>query len=208
MNEKPVGLAVFDLDGTILRGATSCEVLARVLGREAQMRRFEALTEESNIIMARNEMAFWYQTVSRPELIRSLESTVLAPNVQEGFALLQSHSIELAIASITWSFVVDHFADRFSIQHRVGTDLADTGEILHFWPRDKGNWVRDLAASLCVSIEKTAAVGDSKGDIEMLKAVRHPVFVGETIPATLGPVTHFPNGDVLQIAEWIVRALK
>jgi hypothetical protein len=33
LSNQPFGLAVFDLDGTLLRGPTVCEVLARALGR-------------------------------------------------------------------------------------------------------------------------------------------------------------------------------
>ncbi len=40
MNDKPKsirGLAVFDLDGTLLRGDTVCEVLAKPLDRLVEM---------------------------------------------------------------------------------------------------------------------------------------------------------------------------
>jgi hypothetical protein len=41
MRESFSGLAVFDLDGTRLRGPTICEVLARTLGRLDHMRQWE-----------------------------------------------------------------------------------------------------------------------------------------------------------------------
>ena len=43
MSHRLGGLAVFDLDGTLLRGPTVCEVLAQTLGRLDQMRQLEVL---------------------------------------------------------------------------------------------------------------------------------------------------------------------
>ena len=43
------GIVVFDLDGTLLRGETVCEMLARPLGRIDQMQEFEQLKCEAEI---------------------------------------------------------------------------------------------------------------------------------------------------------------
>ena len=52
-------LAAFDLDGTLLRGRTACEAIAKGIGRLGRMRELEQL--ESNqieeITAAREEMA-------------------------------------------------------------------------------------------------------------------------------------------------------
>ena len=42
------GLVVFDLDGTLLRGPTVCEVLAARLGRLQAMKAFELLTSQGS----------------------------------------------------------------------------------------------------------------------------------------------------------------
>lgn len=55
------GVVVFDLDGTLLRGDTICEVLAKPLGRIDEMKRFEALTSEKDIEIGRIEMAECYK---------------------------------------------------------------------------------------------------------------------------------------------------
>lgn len=46
-----------------------------------------------------------------------------------------------------------------------------SGEIHHIWPVDKALWMREQAERLEVPIERTAAVGDSAGDLAMLRAV-------------------------------------
>jgi phosphoserine phosphatase len=50
------GLVLFDLDGTLLRGQTVCEVMAYLLGRLGEMKRFEGLTGRAEIAAARMEM--------------------------------------------------------------------------------------------------------------------------------------------------------
>jgi hypothetical protein len=48
-----LGLAVFDLDGTLPRGPTVCELLATPLGRLERMRQLEVCTIKSELIAAR-----------------------------------------------------------------------------------------------------------------------------------------------------------
>jgi hypothetical protein len=62
MRDHLLGLAVFDLDGTLLRGPTVCEVLAQALGRLGHMRQLEALIaglSDVDIAAAREEMVRW-----------------------------------------------------------------------------------------------------------------------------------------------------
>ena len=64
--ETACGIVAFDLDGTLLRGPTVCEVLAESLGRLQEMRRFESFTQESDIVAARQEMARWCMASDKP----------------------------------------------------------------------------------------------------------------------------------------------
>jgi len=50
-------LVVFDLDGTLLRGPTVCEVLAESLGRLERMRQLERFAGDQELRAAREEMA-------------------------------------------------------------------------------------------------------------------------------------------------------
>jgi phosphoserine phosphatase len=77
-------LVVFDLDGTLLRGATVCEVLAARLGRVEEMKRFESLTGQAEIAAARSEMARWYTEISRESLIECLSGAQWAPGAIQG----------------------------------------------------------------------------------------------------------------------------
>jgi phosphoserine phosphatase len=67
-SERIRGIVAFDLDGTILRGDTVCEMLAKPIGRLEEMQRFEAFTDETDIIGARERMAEWYGGYSLHDL--------------------------------------------------------------------------------------------------------------------------------------------
>ena len=207
MNARLPGLAVFDLDGTLLRGLTACELIAEALGRLDQIKRFEGLTSEPDVAAARNEMADWYRGVHLAELTAPLISATMAPGACDGIAVLRRHGIAVAIASITWEFAVETFARRLRIDHYVGTRLEADGRITHFWPRDKATWIEGLKDSLGVPTSRVAAIGDSRGDLDMLCAVGHPLFVGPTLLSELPGVTHFPGADIITVAHWITERL-
>jgi HAD superfamily phosphoserine phosphatase-like hydrolase len=211
LSDQPFGLAVFDLDGTLLRGPTVCEVLAQALGRLDHMQQLEARIaglSDLDIAAAREEMVRWYREMSLVELTSCLRSVKMAPRALEGITFLWRHGVSVAIASITWEFAVAWFARQLHVDYFVGTRLEPDGTILHFWPRDKVTWIHGLRDTLRIPASRMAAIGDSGGDIEMLQAVRHPVFVGTTLPSGLPGVTHLPGADIATVAHWIIERLR
>jgi phosphoserine phosphatase len=199
------GVVAFDLDGTLLRGPTVCELLAEPLGRLAEVRRFEALSSEAEIAAARCEMARWYAGREPAELCAALEAATWAPGAREGVALLRSRGVEVAIASITWSFAVDWFAERLDVTRTLGTRLEPGGGVRHVWPRDKARWLLGVASELEVSPACVAAVGDSSSDGELLAAASLRFFVGPAPTPALPGVRHRPAADIEQLAREMLR---
>jgi len=197
-----VRLVAFDLDGTLLRGETVCEALARGLGRIERMRELERATTPQELRAAREEMARWYADASAENLTECLPSLSLAPGVAAGFERLRRHRIRTAIVSITWEFAVEWYAQILGVDHFVGTGLSPGGRIEHFWPEDKPIWLEALAAHLALPMTQVAAVGDSAGDIAMLNVVGRPYFVGPTLPETLrGRAEHCPGAGIDDLAR-------
>lgn len=197
------GLVVFDLDGTLLRGQTVCEVLAVPLGRLEEMKGFESLTEECEIAQARVQMAQWYRAVPREQLIKSLTSARWAPTAFAGVNRLVAAGVVVAVASITWDFAVSWFAHQLGLTHVLGTQMDEDGTIKHVWPRNKAEWLRELASILAVPFERTAAVGDTTGDLPMLQAAALRFFVGSRLPSGLDCI-HVPDGNLEDIASNIL----
>ena len=197
------GLVVFDLDGTLLRGPTICELLAEPLGRSVEMKRFESMMSQEEIALARLEMAKWYRGTSRETLLKCLDSPCWARGAQAAVSRLKRANLEVAIASITWDFAVNKIATDLGIARFLGTGLQPDGTITHVWPEDKAVWAYQLASSLGLGRERTAAVGDSPNDTPMLRAAGLPFYLGESPPAGLDCV-HAPSGDLLPIADEII----
>lgn len=200
------GVAVFDLDGTLLRGDTVCEVLAKPLGRLAEMKRFEQLTTEADVADARAQMVEWYQANTIDALHRHLRNARWAPGAKEAILQLQKANVLVAIASITWKFAVRWYAQELNVQHYLGTDVAPDGKIIHVWGRDKARWLQELAALHATASERTAAVGDSAGDTEMLCAAELRFFVGKTLDPKLTSVVHLEDADLRLVSERIIDA--
>ncbi len=202
---RRIRLAAFDLDGTLIRADTCCEAIARPLGRLARMREFERLSTMEDIAAARAEMARWYEDITHADLCAPLAAIPFAPSTQEGFRLLRRHGVVTAIVSITWEFAVAWFARQLGADYFVGTRLAADGRIAHFWPEDKARWVAALAGRLGYDLREVTAVGDSAGDLPMLRVVGAPFFVGRCLPESLAAAVHQPEGDIERIARRIIE---
>jgi phosphoserine phosphatase len=200
------GVVAFDFDGTLLRGPTTCELLAQPLGRLAEMRRFETLSSDREIAAARLEMARWYQGRSPEQLCAALESATWAPGALEGVRLLQEGGVEVIIASITWQFAVEWLARRLGVSRVLGTQLESSGQVSHVWPRDKARWVRQVSSELGIGDARVAAVGDSNSDAELLSAASLRFFVGPGSVPSLAGVNHRPGGDIAAIAREILES--
>jgi phosphoserine phosphatase len=200
----PRGIVVFDLDGTLLRGDTVCELIARPLGRIRQMRAFEQLKSEAEIASARREMLTWYADHSSEALCSHLRAARWAPGAQDAVKDLREARILVAIASITWRFAVEWFADRLGIDHCLGTDAKPDGKIVHVWGRNKALWLNELACKYAIPGDRTAALGDSSGDTEMLQAAHLRYFVGAAPSPEIPELVHIPNGNLHAIANSIL----
>jgi HAD superfamily phosphoserine phosphatase-like hydrolase len=200
---RPVRLVAFDLDGTLIRGPTICETLAASFGQLARMREIEQLRDVEEIRAARAEMLGWYGDGPLDALNARLAGVEIAPGAEQAFKRLAQSGVAAVIVSITWSFAVAGFARRFGAAAWTGTDVH-AGEIRHFWPDDKPRWLAEYAAQRGITMGDVAAVGDSSGDLPMLGAVGHPIFVGAALPAELHHAVHAPNADMQDIAELIL----
>ena len=204
---RPPGIraVAFDLDGTLLRGETVCEVLARPLGRLPRMRELERVTDREAIVSAREEMAGWYRDYRHSELVAFLSDARLAPGALEGAALLQEAGIDVFVVSITWSFAVEHFAKLFGATAWQGTELRQHGTIGHVWAEDKVTWLESRMRERGLTTDEVAAVGDSSNDVPLLNAAGLSIFVGTRLLSTLpGSALHRPAADIRELAKEIV----
>jgi HAD superfamily phosphoserine phosphatase-like hydrolase len=201
---RRVRLVAFDLDGTLVRGPTICEVLADKFGMRDRMRAIERLRNLEDISAAREEMLRWYGDAPLAELCAELKRVAIAPGAAEAFGLLAARGVSSVIVSVTWAFAVEWFARRFGAQAWVGTSVGSTGSIGHFWPHDKPVWLSRYASDLGIELDEVAAVGDSLGDVPMLSMVGHPIYVGAQLPAAIGHAMHKPNANLRELVAAVL----
>jgi phosphoglycolate phosphatase-like HAD superfamily hydrolase len=63
----------------------------------------------------------------------------------------------------------------------------------------------EYANALGVSPEQIAAVGDTPGDVPMLRTVRIAIYVGTTLPDDFTPTWHPPAAPIDEIARIILK---
>jgi phosphoserine phosphatase len=98
---------------------------------------------------------------------------------------------------------VSWFACRLGVTEFLGTKLEDDGKVRHVWPEDKANWLEGLALQLQISNERIAAVGDSAGDVHMLRKAALPIFVGTGPPPDSSFLVR-PNANIAELAQEIL----
>jgi len=201
-------LAAFDLDGTLLRGDTVCEALARHMGHLERMRQLEATQDarqdRESLLFLRTELAAYYRGVPAADLRSYLSTLTPAPGAKEGLALLRQAGIVTAIISITWEFAAAWLCAEIGADYYVGTRLLDDGSIEHFWPEDKAVWLEDLMRRQGATRDETVAVGDSWRDVPMLEAAGVRIYVGKVLPRGLTAI-HLPDADIGDIARVVTQ---
>ena len=108
---------------------------------------------------------------------------------------IRESGIVLALASVTWDFAVGKVALELGITQIRATELNWTsGDIVHMYPELKAEYLSNLASQNNIPLSQTLAVGDSSGDVPMLKRAGHGIYVGDQ---NLGieNVLHRPNMD-------------
>jgi phosphoserine phosphatase len=201
MVDQPPAIVAFDMDGTLLRGKSACELLADGLERAEEMRSFERLSAKKDIIAARETMAGWYRGFPTPDLVRHLAAAEIAPGAREGVALLRDAGVRVVIVSISWHFAVEWLADALGADDAMGTRWNGDGPIDHFWPEDKARWLEQELAGRGLPRRRLAAVGDSSGDVPMLSLARSGFFVGGQMPADLPHIVHWADAPIDGIAR-------
>lgn len=133
-----IRLVAFDLDGTLIRGESCVQAIARSIGRSDEIATFEQLSMRDivQVTAAREEMARWFRSLTGEELVASLADLRLAPRAEDAFSILRSHGVTTAIISITWRSAVQAFARRLGADHAFGTRITPTA-IEHVWPQTR-----------------------------------------------------------------------
>ena len=125
------------------------------------MARIEAYTDEADIAEARAGDAgrLVHAAVDHASGCWTTSGMPAGAGAREGVARLRQAGVTVAIASITWAFAVEWFAEQLGAAYVLGTGPDPKGQIKHVWPGHKADWLaRPGARQLgCPIRRRTAA---------------------------------------------------
>lgn len=173
--------AVFiDLDGTIIREETICQLIANSIGKSERMNELEDSHSLKNIDKSRKEILEWYKNHSLDELISYLENAKLGPGIIELCSYLNNNNIPFAIVSLTWSFAAKYFANLLGTNYYLGTEIDEymnvTKSVL---PEDKEVFIKEFTEQRSINLKNCIGIGDSWGDYPMIFSCGRGFLIGE-----------------------------
>jgi phosphoserine phosphatase len=176
-------LAVFDMDGTLINGRL-IEVLSIKFGLHGQVKRIQSDESISGYVKT-HRIASVLKGMEEREIVIALESIPLAKNSLEVISLLKNKGFKIGIITDSYSIAAQTLANKLNLDFFCANHLKEdngivTGDIDMPLGWDKiGCFCKN---SVCkryhmemhaerygVDIENTIAIGDTKGDLCMIK---------------------------------------
>jgi phosphoserine phosphatase len=201
-----VGLAAFDMDGTLTQGRLVF-ALADRFGLSEKVRAVQASGQEGHL--QTKEIAGLFKGITRKDLEAAVESIPLVKNCEKAVAVLKEKKCRVGIVSDSYTVAANMVKDRLAMDFVCANDLEfvqdkATGRVgmpLR-WEKIgcfckisvcKRYHLEEQARRYGVQIDSTMAVGDTKSDICMLQR------------AAIG-IAFMPKDDsVLQATPNVVR---
>ncbi|MFB9905784.1 HAD family hydrolase [Allokutzneria oryzae] len=193
-------LVAFDLDGTLTRGRTCLETAAEAFGFADRMPGWQRSRTEREIAAARVEA--WHHLRGRN--LTPLSEIPLAPGAAEGIAALRAAGIRTVIVSLAFAAHAEYFARQLGVDAVIATE-PDRDR--HVFSSTKPTLLLEHARSLGIPLERIAAVGDSPGDVPMLRACAASCYVGADVPEGFLPSRHLPGAAIDEVARVICEEL-
>jgi HAD superfamily phosphoserine phosphatase-like hydrolase len=176
-------LAVFDMDGTLIDGRL-IEALSKKFGLYGQVKSIQSDESISGYVKTQ-KIASVLRGIGEGEIAAALESIPLAKNSQEVISLLKKRGFKIGIITDSYSIAAQALVNKLDLDFFYANDLKIanglvTGEINMPLGWDKIDCF--CKNSVCkryhmemhagkhgADIKNTIAVGDTKGDLCMLK---------------------------------------
>jgi len=182
-------LACFDLDGTLVRHASTGQHIAAHLGHASAMSEIEKAYAAGTVTNA--DVAAMdgrhYRGLTRTDITAMLNDIPVIDDIAETVGWLGQHGIPSVICTLAWRFVGEVFVDRYGFiassgpTLKTGLDGTFTGEVeSDFTEDDKPAFVDSLCRTHGIGMSEVFHVGDSRSDIPLFRAVGYSVALNAT----------------------------
>ncbi|HEV8386733.1 MAG TPA: HAD-IB family phosphatase [Nitrososphaera sp.] len=177
-----VGLAAFDMDGTLTQGRLVF-ALADKFGLAEKIKDIQASGQEGHL--QTKEIAALFSGIAKSDLVNAVESIPLTKNCEKAVAVFKEKNYKLGIISDSYTLAAEMVADRLGMDFVAANQLEIvdskiTGRV-HMplgWEKIgcfckisvcKRYHLEQQALRFGVPMEKTMAIGDTKSDLCMIQ---------------------------------------
>jgi phosphoserine phosphatase len=168
-----------DLDGTLIRGTTTCLHLGEWIGHRAVIEDLERRFSDGEIASAdiADVDAPYYEGRSIAAVAEAMTRAPCIDDIREGVELLAARGIDALLCTVTWTFAAQCVADRFGFSAVSGTVMHVDGDGIlagrvarYFEPADKVAFLRDHCEARGLGMAQVVAIGDGRSDLPMFAA--------------------------------------
>jgi phosphoserine phosphatase len=177
-----VGLAAFDMDGTLTQGRLVF-ALADKFGLSEKIKDIQASSQEGHL--QTRAIAALFSGIAKSDLVNAVESIPLTKNCEKAVAIFKEKNYKLGIISDSYTLAAEIVADRLGMDFVAANQLEIvdskiTGRV-HMplgWEKIgcfckisvcKRYHLEQHAQKFRVPMEKTMAIGDTKSDLCMIQ---------------------------------------
>jgi phosphoserine phosphatase len=213
--ERRFKVVCVDLDGTLVPRTSISLFLAAHLGQADLLRELErkfARHEISNREIAELSAAA-YRGRAVDEIAGLLEAIPVIGGIDRFVRTLKQNNTRVVLGTITWLFAAGVFQRRYGFDACCGTEMGETNALLtgaigrHFDERDKLAFVRDYCAMHGVSLERCAAIGDSRSDIPLFEHVGLAIAFNATPAARAAAHVSVDSDDICDVLGYLTAEL-
>jgi phosphoserine phosphatase len=171
-----------------VRGTSVSRHLAASFGQGEAMEELErryAAGEISNEVVA-EEQARYFRGVPAPRIVERLADIACIDGIDATLSALRGEGIESLLATVTWTFAAEEFGRRHGFLAVSGTEVEldagiPTGGVKrHFDEWDKREFVASYCAANGIDLAECIAVGDSRSDVPLFRAVGFSIALNAT----------------------------
>ena len=171
-------MAVFDLDGTLTRERSIWEYIHKCLGRwygfaEKYQERF--LAGEISYEQFCELDALVWKGMKVEQLLSIVETVPFHDGVAELIHYLKEKRLMLTMVSSGLSVLSNWVHQKYGFDYSISNDLLQengilTGKVrIQVYFDKKAEWVKRILGRFEIRPEETIAIGDSRGDLDMLQ---------------------------------------
>ena len=205
-------LVCFDLDGTLVRGTSTCQHIADSFGYGDVLRELESNYAQgtvSNRIVAESDARHYVGR--RIEEIAEVMGTIpLIRGIDETVSVLRCQGMHVILGTVTWRFAAKVIAERFKLDAWSGCvmgesapGILDGAVAAHFDEHDKRAFVETYCAGRGIAMSEVVAVGDSRSDIPLFSAVGYSIAINATKAARQAASCAIDTEDMTDVLKLI-----